>query len=473
MNTQTVSHAPRMFFSLLGCLLLTLLAACGTPTGVVGTANGGSTQTTTPVTQSSTSTTPTAPTSAPAQTVPMPPTQTSCPTDGTARPAIMKPLVLGKQQTLVYIYNEIPVNTTIAYGHIMRYTPMTGQKTELVTSGLSILHAQVSADGQWVLFLSQVDPRGDAKHSAMLQLVRMDGQGLQTLYCLPVQNPSGYGASVLQPNVQWSTDQQSVLIATDANNTTSTLVLLHLMTGALQTELNITDSQQLYAYTLLTWLDSTRAYVTKTGRQGPPPPTTLYILDITKNKDTQGHDLQPVMSYQVRYDLVSIDSSYDGTQLFKSDCLIVSSPFDSTITVGPVTGGTQKTIYHGANTICLQAMRVVNRSTLLLVTQINVNINTGASTYQVWSLRPDGTGQRVLADLPASPQGTYTAYLLNRFTQFPWSNVSRDNSLYALEMYTPDTTHSTLYVGALGGGKLTSFADVSRGRVDVVGWTTL
>jgi len=58
-------------------------------------------------------------------------------------------------------------------------------KPKSTSSGLRIEQAQVSQDGQWVLFLSIPDPRGDSQHSAMLQLVRLDGQGLQTLYCFP------------------------------------------------------------------------------------------------------------------------------------------------------------------------------------------------------------------------------------------------------------------------------------------------
>src|SRR2546425_7883583 len=172
---------------------------------------------------------------------------TTCPANGTARPAVMTPLALGSHRNIVYVYNEIPPNTTISYGHIKRYDVTTGQKTTIVTSGLSIQHAQVSADGQWVLFLSQVDPRGDPNHSAMLQLVRMDGQGLQTLYCLP--------SSIMSASVQWSTDQKSALISTDASNSISTVTLLTLATGSLQTELHITDIN--YSYTVLTWLDTT------------------------------------------------------------------------------------------------------------------------------------------------------------------------------------------------------------------------
>jgi hypothetical protein len=42
------------------------------------------------------------------QTVQMPPTQTSCPANGTARAAVMRPVKLGKHPTLVYVYNEVP-----------------------------------------------------------------------------------------------------------------------------------------------------------------------------------------------------------------------------------------------------------------------------------------------------------------------------------------------------------------------------
>src|SRR6266581_8127369 len=94
------------------------------------------------------------------QTVQMPATQTSRPTNGTARPAVMRSVKLGQHPTIVYVYNEIPPNTSTAYGHVKLYDVTTSHKSVLVTSGLSIEHAQVSANGQSVLFLSQIDPRG-------------------------------------------------------------------------------------------------------------------------------------------------------------------------------------------------------------------------------------------------------------------------------------------------------------------------
>ncbi len=60
---------------------------------------------------------------------------TTCPANGTARPAVMMPLALGSHRNIVYVYNEIPPHTTISYGHIKRYDVTTGQKTILDHKG--------------------------------------------------------------------------------------------------------------------------------------------------------------------------------------------------------------------------------------------------------------------------------------------------------------------------------------------------
>lgn len=395
------------------------------------------------------------------QSVQMPPTQTSCPADGTARAAVMRPVKLGKHPTIVYVYNEVPLNTSIAFGHVKLYDVTTGKKSVLVTSGLSILHAQVSADGQWVLFLSQVDPRGDPHHDSMLQLIRIDGQGLQTLYCLPA-------AKYSRPaNIQWSTDQKSVLISTDESTSTSTVTLLNLATGKLKTELKITDKN--YSYNVLTWLDFTHAYVMRSGRFGPVPPIVLYILDTTKNNNPNGSNLKKVLEHPVRFSYLSLDSSFDAKKLFVGYCLLVSanSPFDTTISVGPATGGTQKIIYHQAPSICVQQLRAVTPQTLLMTVE-SYNSRTNSYNNQLWTMKPDGSGRTVLFDLPKNG----TTYHMNVYTQFPWSNVSRDGSMYTLLTANQNTTLQTLVFGSLKGGKPTQFAYTSRGSVDIVGWTT-
>lgn len=338
------------------------------------------------------------------------------------------------------------------------YDVTTGQKSVLVTSGLSIEHAQVSANGQWVLFLSQIDPRGDRQYDSMLQLIRIDGQGLQTLYCLPA-------AKYSRPaNIQWSTDQKSVLISTDDNTSTSTVSLLNLATGKLKTELKITD--QNYSYNVLTWLDYTQAYIVRTGRFGPQPPIILYILDTSKNNNPNGSNLKKVLEHSVRMSFLSLDSNYNAKQLFVSYCLFAAASFDTTISSGPATGGAQKNIFHQAPNTCAQQLRAVTPQTLLLVVE-TYNPRTNTYTNQLWKMKPDGSGLLTLFALPKND----TAYIMNVYTQFPWSNLSRDGSIYALQTINPNTSLQTLVFGSLKGGNPTQFAYTYRGSVDIAGWT--
>ncbi|HET8840871.1 MAG TPA: hypothetical protein VFN35_05355, partial [Ktedonobacteraceae bacterium] len=186
----------------------------------------------------------------------MPATQTSCPADNTARAAILRPLALGAHQNLVYVYNEVPPNTSTSFGHLRRYDATTGQKIDIVTSGLRIDSAQLSANGQWVLFLSIPDPRTDPQHSAMLQLVRMDGQGLQTLYCAPaLVNGIVVDPDSIVGHIQWSTDQQSIVF----DQAATTLRLLNISNGKLTTLLS--SAQSRHFYTPITWLDTHQLFL--------------------------------------------------------------------------------------------------------------------------------------------------------------------------------------------------------------------
>ncbi|HYX48281.1 MAG TPA: serine/threonine protein kinase, partial [Ktedonobacteraceae bacterium] len=144
-----------------------------------------------------------------------------------------------------------------------------------------------------------------------------------------------------------------------------------------------------------------------------------------------------------------------------------NQPFDTTISVGPATGGTQKTIYHQAPSICVRELRAVAPQTLLMTVQ-SVNISTNAYHNQLWKMKPDGSGRTVLFDLPLNA----TTYHMNVYTQFPWSNVSRDGSMYTLQTSNQNSTLQTLVFGSLKGGNPTQFAYTSRGSVAIVGWTT-
>lgn len=450
MKKKYIKQRLDIYYPIVFCILTVLLAAC---TSQQSSGNTSPSSSTLPLVQSGT----------------QPALQTSCPANGTARAAIMTPLSLGKRQNLVYIYNEVPANTSTAFGHLERYDVAAGKKTEIVTSGIAIQSAQVSADGQWVLFISTPDPRGDPQHSGMLQLVRVDGQQLQTLFCFP------HFTGTDSATFQWSSDEKSVLLTVDSGDTTSVITLLDMHTGNLHVEISITDPQQMYRYSVLTWIDNQRAYVLKSGREAPAPPVRLYLLDTKTNQHPDGSDLKFILEHGQRFNDLSFVNSIDSQTLYGASCLQVSDPFDSTIWQEPTTGGTQKTIYHQAHTICINRMRVVSATTfLLLVTRTNDGGNT--YTHEIWTMNINDGKSTILYLLPPAPPDRSDTYNFNTYNQYTWSNVSRDGLLYSYQLDTNDSTTIThqLFIGPLSGGGVPQAIDVvKRGSVSLVGWTTM
>src|SRR5437763_11701780 len=79
---------------------------------------------------------------------------TSCPSPGTARAAFMPSMTLGSHPTIVYIVNE--GTSSQPTGTLKRYDVVTGGKVEIVKMpGTSMVSAQVSGNGQWLLFVAQ------------------------------------------------------------------------------------------------------------------------------------------------------------------------------------------------------------------------------------------------------------------------------------------------------------------------------
>src|SRR5712691_963668 len=127
-------------------------------------------------------------------TAAMPPTQTSCPATGKACAIVTAPLALGTHQNIAYAVDEGTYDAPIQ-ASLVRYDIATRSKATVTTvSRTFITDAQLSADGQWLLFVAS-----DAKGLSKLQVVHMDGQGLQTLYCT---SSAGIG------NLVWSPDQK-------------------------------------------------------------------------------------------------------------------------------------------------------------------------------------------------------------------------------------------------------------------------
>lgn len=449
-----------LFSAVFLCLLLILVSACdsqpvaggkGTPTPAGSSSTAGGTPT--------------------VQTVQMPPTQTSCPAANTARAAVIRPLARGNLQNLVYVFNEVPDNTSTSTGHLRRYDVSNGHKANLVDSGQRIDQAQVSADGQWVLFLSIPDPRGDSQHSAMLQLIRMDGQGLQTLYCFPTANYSGSATgSKLPISLQWSVDEKSILISVNTSNDTSQIFLIDVASGAIRQLFEQHDAQ--YSFSVVTWLDNTHFYIVKQGNSSPTPPATIYMMDASM-ATVANPGLVNILTTNTRMSYYSLDSNYDGTLLYSSYCSQAASPFRTSIQVGPAKGGARHAIYQEQPSDCIQTLRSVSSNTLLMLVQV---ANAGSNSFkdQMWKMNLLSNSAQTLTTL-TSPDSGQTGYSLNPFSQFPWSNVSRDGSYYAIQAIDPVANNRTVLVGPMNGGDLTPVAvtDPGNSSVSLAGWTTL
>ena len=390
-----------------------------------------------------------------ATTRPVPPVQTGCPAAGTGRPAVLAPLALGHDPALLYTAETQGSSTPLPVTTLFRYDATTGVKTVLLKfSQEFFLEPQISADGQWLLFVTTVSANAPAK----LQLIRMDGQGLQTLYCGSIGS------------VQWSMDQRLVsFYSADKGNG---LYLLNLQSGSVQRVLDLESPLPFYA--LVTWLDATRLYLDNPGVDAPA--NSIFILDISKGPDQKPGDLIPVFQApnpnSSPYAFINFDSGLDGKALFvslysrlKGSSGTPGAP--SSIKLLPAAGGKAHTLYT-SSTLAIPAIRVIDGNSLCLLVE-NFDGKTGQNG--LWKMNVDGTG---LTRLTTFSNGINT--LFNGIAQFPWSNFSRDSSLYAIWAATLQgfTTTDALLVGSLQGGTPTTIESAEAGGTQfaIVGWTT-
>lgn len=431
----------RRLLSLVGSCLILLLASCSI--------------TTPPVTRS---TTPTAsimppghrmvtPTVAPT-TMTMPPTQTDCPLKG-ARAMITAPLALGQHQNIVYTLNQGTYDSP-THGKLIRYDTQTGRKTELLTvDHAHIYEAQVSADGQWLLFVTTT---GSTNRQTRLQLLRMDGQGLQTLLCAP-----GYGIQ----QVQWSHDQH-YLVYYNTVNEQGVVYLLDMLKGTLQTELTTPPQVSLL---LRTWFDATHIYISDSAIDTVY--SHLYLLDIKKGARQHLSNMLTVLFQEYG----DFDISDDGSSLFTTDgnCRDGTCDGPSHIAIQSLTKGPKHTIYR-SDAYDAVAVRVIDHNRLLFIIG-NSPLVTDTSHNGLWEMNLDGSN---LTHLIKTSTIQYS--FVNYRSQEPWSNISRDTSMYVLqvnEFKSVIETHSLL-VGSVLGGKPKVFATIADGsQLAVVGWTIM
>jgi eukaryotic-like serine/threonine-protein kinase len=464
---NTIRHHPFLVAFYIWCLTI-LITACGSTTPNPGISSSPTASARTPtrsITAQPVSTTA-------AGSLPF--VSTSCPPQGTARVAVMPPLALGSHQNIVYVKYQGGINTPTP-SILQRYDVTTGSTTQIVRMpDIRITEAQGSVDGQWILFVAGLK----------LQMIRMDGLELQTLYCAS-------GSVTEISNVQWSPDQKQVIFYGGGHITgVQALYLLDIVHGTVQTEMSYSDPSTLYMPR--TWIDARRVYLLGgTISSGGPEPTPvpvpkLYILDTTKGANQQTNTLQFVAQAQSP-NCWDFDSSYDTGKLFIDHCLQLDSFGEggaglrqgpSSITEQSATGGQSNTVYTNPKQ-AIVAVRVVGytSASLLFVIENQSYQNTTVDTSQngLWKINTDGSG---LTRLTTENAGDRTS--LNAFTQYPWSNFSRDGSMYAARTAVFQGNSPPLFsliFGSIGAGTPTTFATLPQpgegALLEVVGWTAM
>jgi hypothetical protein len=357
---------------------------------------------------------------------------------------------------------------------LKRFDVTTGAKTEILKMpGVTFDSPQISADGQWILFVTVSSQRDE------LQMVRMDGHGLQTLYCLS----NGRINSVLL-----SSNQQKVLFsASAAPNGFTGLYVANIANGTIEQVLKPTTGSNPVLGSVfvdpITWLNNTQVYV-RFADFPIAPATKIGLLDTDRGTQTIS-DLKTVFTQTLgtphNYPCFDADSSYDASTLYISLCGGISAPNCSGSCLlgtreGPSTINTERAIGGGAITILssqtlgIAVVRAVTSNTLLLqVENFSQNHPVDTSQNGLWKVNAGGSG---LTRLTTEPKGIGTS--LCQFSQNPWSNVSRDGSMYAFETFNKvyPTTY-TLAFAQLNGGAPQTLASITGTHLQMIGWTTM
>ena len=372
----------------------------------------------------------------------------TCPDAGKARAAVIVPLSLGNNQNLIYVVNEgapaHPLAGTIKRRDITAGTP--GIEIRKMPN-LTISEAQVSTDGRWVLFTAIVAGLSE------LRLVRVDGQGLQTLYCAPTNSVIAY--------TQWSYNQQFAIFNVTVGTDKSITYLLDLTNGQVQPEF---VPQANLAFVPRTWIDNRHVYLFATNPTATSSPQGVYLLDIQKGPNQHESDLQ--VAATTASGCADFDSSYDNSHLIFSTCNgssqgTLAGP--STITLQANTGGPATTIY-ASETQAITMVRAISPTTLLFLIE---NTNGDTAMNGLWRINIDGKGLARLTTDTTNDQA------LCKFTQYAWSNVSRDGKLFALQSYDQPKTYD-LSTGSLSLGTFSAFAGINDGtQLLLAGWTNM
>jgi dipeptidyl aminopeptidase/acylaminoacyl peptidase len=384
----------------------------------------------------------------------MPATSTACPASGQARAGVFAPLVLGQDPTIVYLVNESDKSGNPTFGTVKIYNTTTAAKTELAkTNTTSVTEAQVSNDGEWVLFAATVSGQSE------LRLVRLDGQGLQTLLCAP--------SGMTIRGSQWSIDQKQVIFDEFPQSGSPTVYLLNIQTGALQVE--VTPPTSGLSLLPRTWLDNQHVLMAGIVPNSDAPQQNIYVLNISNGANQSIASARQVFtSTQPCWDF---DSSYDSRTLFIAQCALAQPHGSSTIVRQPSNGGATTSVLSSSK-LAFNTVRVIDKQSanlLALASDSGLGESSGDPANDgLYLVQTNGS-----APLRLTTTHSGQSSQLNAYSQYFWANVSRNVSQYALETTTPGSNIYALSYGPLNGGTPTVFASISDGTMmSIAGWTT-
>lgn len=397
-------------------------------------------------------------------TMPLPATQTNCPLDGKVRPAILPPLVAQGHTAVVYVANDAMNNKT--GGRLLAYDVAMGKTRTIATMSRMIQYAQISGDGQWILFITQALEPGS--EPAQIHLVRLDGWGLQTLYCsTPTVNIT---TALLSPDTD--TGSMLLLFNEESTNGQESMYTLHIHTGELQRKFT-----SLHTYRPIAWPNADELYMADMGTRDQPRQGNVYLLNMLQ--DGQGQNpVFPIVAQAQGPSCNDFSLSPDRTELFSSHCTGTGQecggcpPTEGPGTLSAVNlagGSNAPRVIYSSATLGLTAIRAVTSTTLLFLVE---NQDLYANQNGLWRVNTDGQGLKRLT----SEKNTTDVSFFNNSSPYPWSNASRDGSMYALKTGSPQSLMSdTLLIGSLAGSSPQTIAGGAGNetQLELAGWTVL
>ena len=373
----------------------------------------------------------------------------ACPRNGKANPFVPSSSLRGNDSAIVYIDTNSDTTSLKLYDVNTKKTSTIFSR--LTTTGISL--AEVSQDGQWLLAILQED--GEYK----LVTMQIDGKLIQTLYCLPQSMGNIQDA-------RWSLDEKTIVFYEKQEGHPNTIYLLDVLDGTLQPELLEDDAT--FSYYPYAWIDNTSVYVGAFTGEGSSSTTVGYdVLSITNGANQHGNDLLRVINTNTQErPIVSISNSIDNDMLFVNYCAARpdGSLYNCRITLQPAKSS--QVIYTYSIGLPVLEVRAVSGQTLLLLTYNAVN----SKQNELWKMEIANSRYSLTSLNSTNSNGSLE---LNQFTEYPWSNVSGDGSMYALYSRNEDFS-SSLLLGSMNGGNPKTFLTVPDGEeVDIVGWTTI